>query len=169
MTKTQLLLSAYYEALHDFLYQNRRRVKQIIESALNEEVKQRNFAAFDKQKFNAYRDAAIAFLDERIEAYNPIGLQYTFDKRTRYHTARLEEHITFYDSRNEFSALIDTAKNLALRHSTDDDLPKLASLLIEERGAFPNQSIIAAYEKRPALNKLPDYILAKAIEDSIKN
>jgi len=168
MTKTQLLLRAYYEALHDFLYQNRRRVKQIIESALNEEVKHRNFAAFDKQQFNAYRDAAIAFLDERIEAYNPIGLQYTFDKRTRHHAAELEQNITFYDSRDEFTALTDDVKNLARRYLTDDDLPKLASLLIKKRGAFPDKSIIAAYEKRPAMNKLPDYILAKAIELSIK-
>ena len=169
MTKTQLLLRAYYEALHDFLYQNRRRIKRIIESALNEEVKERNIAGFDKHKFKAYRDAAIAFLDERIEAYNPIGLQYTFDKRTRHHAAELEQHIDFYDSRDEFTALTDAAKKLTQKHLTDEDLPKLASELIKQQGAFPDKSIIEAYEKKATLNRLPDYILAKAIEESLDN
>ena len=169
MTKTQLLLRAYYEALHDFLYRNRHCIRQIIESALNEEVKRQKFTAFDKHKFEAYRDATIAFLDERIEAYNPTGLQFTFDKRTRHHAAELEQHITFYDSQDEFACLTDAAKNLARQHLTDDDLPKLASQLIKQQGAFPNKSIIAAYERKPALNRLPDYILAKAIEESIEN
>jgi hypothetical protein len=36
--------------------------------------------------------------------------------------------------------------------------------LIKEQGAFPDRSIIASYQVAPALNKLPDYIVAQAIE-----
>jgi len=36
----------------------------------------------------------------------------------------------------------------------------LAEELIEQVGAFPDNSIIAAYEAEPALQKLPDYLVA---------
>jgi hypothetical protein len=34
-------------------------------------------------------------------------------------------------------------------------------------GAFPDKSIISAYEADPALGKLPDYVVARAIEEII--
>jgi len=34
-------------------------------------------------------------------------------------------------------------------------------------GAFPDKSIILAYEADPALGKLPDYVVARSIEEII--
>jgi hypothetical protein len=49
----------------------------------------------------------------------------------------------------------------------DGQLDTLAHELIQEHGAFPNKSIIAGYRAAPALNKLPDYIVAIAIEKTL--
>jgi len=43
----------------------------------------------------------------------------------------------------------------------------LAAELITQVGAFPDKSIIAGYEAKPGLRKLPDYIVARAIEEII--
>jgi hypothetical protein len=45
---------------------------------------------------------------------------------------------------------------------------ELAGELIKEVGAFPDGSIISTYEVKPAPGKLPDYIVARAIEETIR-
>jgi len=52
---------------------------------------------------------------------------------------------------------------------TDHRLRQLAGQLISETGAFPDKSIISAYQAEPALPKLPDYIVAKAVEEIINS
>jgi hypothetical protein len=47
---------------------------------------------------------------------------------------------------------------------TEDKLRSLAEEIIAEVGVFPDRSIISAYEEKPSLNKLPDYIVARTIE-----
>ena len=42
-----------------------------------------------------------------------------------------------------------------------------AKELVREAGAFPDRSIVSAYQGQPALGKLPDYIVARAIESII--
>ena len=51
---------------------------------------------------------------------------------------------------------------------TDENVHVLAEELIGKVGAFPDKSIIAGYEAKPALQKLPDYIVAGAIEQLIR-
>jgi len=46
-------------------------------------------------------------------------------------------------------------------------LTVLADELIKDVGAFPDKSIISAYKASPALSKLPDYVVATAIEEII--
>ena len=48
-----------------------------------------------------------------------------------------------------------------------EKLRQIAEKLIEAVGAFPDRSIITAYEAKPGLNKLPDYIVARAIEEAL--
>ncbi len=164
MSEIKLLLNAYYEALHDRLEANKDLLTAKIEKLLQAEFENRDFGSIDQEKSDAYRDACLAFVDERIEMYNPIGIQYTFDSTGRRQAFELELQLNFYDSRAEFEALVEAAKSKTQPDMGEQKLLKLADELINDVGAFPDKSIISAYEAGPTLNKLPDYIAARAIE-----
>jgi hypothetical protein len=167
MNGTNLLLKAYYEALYERLQVSKELLAAKIEELLAEEVTERGFENFNKDKYTAYKDACLAFVDERIETYNPIGIQYTFN-RARFRKAfELELQLDWYDSRAEFEILVESAHNKAKVDLGDDTLRPMAEELIKEAGAFPDKSIISAYEVEPGLRKLPDYIVARAIEEIV--
>lgn len=168
INNTVLLLNAYYEALYEFLDSSRVVLIEKIEDYLAEELKNLSAPNFDAEKHAAYLDAALAFLDERMESYNPIGLQYTFGSASTRFAHQLELQLNFYDSTEEFDRLKQAAAQRAFPNMTDTELKTLAGRLIAELGAFPDTSIINAYHAAPSLNKLPDYIVASAIENSIK-
>jgi len=138
-----------------------------IDDLLTEEIRKRGFEGFDEQKYKAYHDACLAFIDERIEAYNPIGIQYIYDRSSARKVIELELQLNWYDSRNEFQILVETARSKAVGELTEDQLKALAEEIIAEVGVFPDRSIISAYEAEPSLNKLPDYIVARTIEEFI--
>jgi predicted dinucleotide-utilizing enzyme len=79
----------------------------------------------------------------------------------------LELQLNWYDSRAEFEALVEAARSKAETEVTEERLQSLAEELIKEVGAFPDNSIISIYEAKPGLNKLPDYIVARTIEEII--
>jgi len=120
----------------------------------------------DAERLDAYRQASLAFVDERIETYNPIGIQYTFDRGTNRRAAELEFQLDWYDSREEFEELVAAARSL-VSGASEDALPDLVAQLIGAVGAFPDRSIIRDYVKSPALQKLPDFVVACAIEQVI--
>jgi len=80
MNETKVLLQAYYETLYDRLEARKPLISTTIGEILAEEVARRRPEGFDAEKYAAYREACLAFLDERMEAYNPTGLQYLFDR-----------------------------------------------------------------------------------------
>ncbi|MCJ7778551.1 MAG: hypothetical protein MUP16_09585, partial [Sedimentisphaerales bacterium] len=90
MSETKLLLNAYYEILYERLEANKNILAERIEQLLAEEIANRSFDDFNQEKFTAYRDACLAFVDERIESYNPFGIQYTFDRIRAKEAAELE-------------------------------------------------------------------------------
>ena len=165
MNETKLLLNTYYEALHNRLVADKQLLNERIEKLLQAEFANSDFGNITQEKFDAYRDACLAFIDERIEMYNPIGIQYTFDSARRHQAFELELQLNFYDSRAEFEALVEAAQSKLIARINEQQLPELAGELIKDLGAFPDKSIIAAYRASPALGKLPDYIVAKAIEE----
>lgn len=167
MSETKLLLNAYYEALHDRLVADRQLLAERIERLLHAEFENRDFGSINQEKYNAYRDACLAFIDERIEMYNPIGIQYTFNSTGRRQAFELELQLNFYDSRVEFKALIQAVQIKSQPDMGEQELRELADELINDVGAFPDKSIISAYEAGPALSKLPDYITARAIEEIV--
>ena len=167
MSETSLLLKAYYEALYDRLEDRKAFLMGRVDKLLAEEIRLRGFGHFDREKFIAYRDACLAFLDERIELYNPIGIQYVFDRSRARDAFELELQLNWYDSRDEFEALVEAARDKTEPDVTPERLRLLAWELIETVGAFPDRSIITAYEAKPALNKLPDYVVARVIEELI--
>ena len=75
MDQTKLLLRAYYEALYERLVAKKKILAARIEELLTEEIAKRRFGRFTQAKYAAYRDACLAFVDERIETYNPVGIQ----------------------------------------------------------------------------------------------
>jgi len=162
-----LLLKAYYEALYELLESNKESLAARIEKLLREEVEHRGFEDFGREKYAAYRDACLAFIDERIEMYNPIGFQYVFDRSRAMEAFELELQLNWYDSRAEFTDLVAAAREKARAGLTDEDLRSMAEELIREAGAFPDSSIISGYQAGPLLQKLPDYIVARAIEEII--
>ena len=167
MSETSILLKAYYEALYDRLEARKELLTEKIDGLLNEELALRGFEDFNREKYTAYRDACLAFVDERIELYNPIGIQYVFDRSRAREAFELELQLNWYDSRAEFEALVEAAQDKAELDVSPERLRQLAEELIEAAGAFPDRSIIAAYEAKPGLNKLPDYVVARVIEDVV--
>ncbi|MBL7152301.1 MAG: hypothetical protein ISS79_01180 [Phycisphaerae bacterium] len=165
MSQAGLLLKAYYEAVYELLEAEKDSLAARIGELLTEEVERRGFEAFDEEKYSAYRDACTAFVDERIETFNPIGYQYTFDRARTQDAFELELQLNWYDARAEFEALAEAAADKAQSVLTDENLRPLAAELMVELGVFPNNSIIAAYKAAPTLQKLPDYIVARAIEE----
>ncbi len=167
MTPAGLLLKAYYERLHERMQASRERLFRRIDELLPVEVARRGFHDMDAQKLEAYREACIAFIDERLETYNPIGIQYTFDGISSRIAAELEFELNWYNSRTEFADLIAAARSLAGSGVPDEALPGLADELIRRSGAYPDRSIIDTYTTEPALQKLPDYLVACVIEEVI--
>jgi len=167
MSETSVLLKAYYEALYERLEAQKEALSAKVDGLLAEEIEKRGFEGFDKEKYKAYRDACLAFIDERIEAYNPIGIQYIYNRCNAKEVIELELQLNWYDSRNEFQILVETARSKAAGELTEDRLRSLAEEIIAEVGVFPDKSIISAYEAKPGLNKLPDYIVARTIEEVI--
>jgi hypothetical protein len=167
MDETKLLLNAYYEALYERLEANRGRLAERMKLLLGEEVATGKLGDFDEKKTAAYLEACLAFVDERLETYNPVGIQYTYDASRRKEAAKLELQLDWYDSRAEFRRLVETAQAKSQQPVSEENLVELADELIREVGAFPDRSIISTYEGGPAPGKLPDYIVAKAIEELI--
>jgi hypothetical protein len=167
MSETSLLLKAYYEALYERLQANKELLSKRIDELLVNEVTERGFEDFDEAKYAAYRDACLAFVDERIELYDPFGIQYTFDRTRAREAFELELQLDWYDSRAEFEALVEAARNKVKAGVTQERLRPLTDELIEELGAFPDKSIISSYEAEPNLRKLPDYVVARTIEEII--
>lgn len=169
MGPSHLLLRAYYERLHERMREDRDRLVTRVGELLPAEVTRQGFGNMDSDHLDAYREACVAFLDERLESYNPIGIQYTFDRTSSRTAAELEFELNWYNSRPEFADLVAAARSLAGSGVPDGDLPNLADDLIRQVGAYPDTSILAAYAAEPALQKLPDYIVACALEEIICN
>ena len=167
MNPTSLLLKAYYEALYELLETHKYALADRINAVLAEEIQSGGYEDFDDEKFTAFSEACQAFIDERIEMYNPFGIQYLYDRGRAKETFELELQLNWYDSRAEFESLLEAARNKAKLMTTQEDFKPLAAELIKEAGAFPDKSIISAYRARPALNKLPDYVVARIIEEII--
>jgi hypothetical protein len=167
MDEVGLLLKAYWEQLHDRLVESRDLLSAKIDALLKSEIGKRGFPDFDEHKYAAYREVSLAFVEERIEAYNPVGLQYLFDPDRRREAAGLEFGLDWFNSREEFERLLDAAARKARQGTGDEQLRLTAGELIREMGAYPDHSIIDDYEASPALQKLADYIVARAIEEVI--
>jgi len=167
MSGTSLLLKAYYEALYERLQANKELLAKRIDELLVEEVAERGFEDFDEAKYAAYKDACLAFVDERIELYDPFGIQYTFDRTRAKEAFELELQLDWYDSRAEFETLVEAARDKVKTSVTEERLRLLADELIGELGAFPDRSIISSYEAKPGLRKLPDYVVARSIEEIV--
>ncbi len=168
MNEVRLLLKAYYEALYERLEAKKDLLAAGIEKLLAEELARGGFGNFDEEKYAAYQDVCLAFLDERIETYNPIGIQYIFDRIAVRQGIALELQLNWYDSRAEFEALVEAARRKAEVPMAEQRLRALADELIKEVGVFPDKSIISAYQAEPDLQKLPDYVLAQAIEQIVR-
>jgi hypothetical protein len=167
MSSAQLLLKAYYERLYELMEARRADLLSRMDELLAAEVERRGFCDMDEERLAAYREACVAFIDERLETYNPIGIQYTFGRGPSREAAELEFQLNWFNSRPEFADLVAKARSLAGAGTPDEKLGALADDLIREAGAFPDRSIIEAYTAEPALQKLPDYIVACAIEEVI--
>jgi hypothetical protein len=155
MSETSVLLKAYYEALYERLEAQKEVLSAKIDEFLAEEIEKRGFEGLNEEKYKAYRDACLAFIDERIEAYNPIGIQYLYDRCSAKEVIELELQLNWYDSTNEFQSLVEIVHRKVSKDLTDEQLKS------------PDKSIISAYEAKPGLNKLPDYIVALTIEEVI--
>lgn len=167
MNSGYLLLRAYYERLYERMLEGRDRLLTRVDKLLPGTIAKQGFGDMDATRLDAYREACIAFIDERMESYNPIGIQYTFDKTSSRTAAELEYQLNWFNSRPEFADLVAAARSRAGAGLPDGMLPSLADELIRQVGAYPDRSILEAYTAEPTLQKLPDYIVACVIEEII--
>jgi hypothetical protein len=167
MGPARLLLKVYYELLYERMAEARPRLVARVDELLPAEVARRGFGDMDADRLAAYQETCVAFLDERLETYNPIGIQYTFGPAPSRLAAELEFELNWYNSRPEFADLVAAARSLAASGIPEGALPGLADELIRQVGAFPDRSILEAYAAEPALQKLPDYLVACVIEEII--
>ncbi len=167
MSQTNILLRCYYETLHDLLVENKNILINRIKDVLKDAVNTSGFQKLTRDAYEAYWEACLAFIEERIETYNPIGIQYTYSKEKREEAFELEMQLDWYDSREEYKELIDAAYKKAEFMTSNESIEKKAKELIKEAGAFPDKSIIAGFKAKPALNKLPDYVVSLIIEEHI--
>ncbi|MBN1764947.1 MAG: hypothetical protein JW860_06785 [Sedimentisphaerales bacterium] len=168
MSQVWILLNVYYEMLYERLVKNRELCVSRLEELLNEELAKGGYGPLRSDKFAAYLDACEAFIDERLEMYNPIGIQYLYDKGSAEDAFELEMELSWYDSRAEFQSLVEAVRKKLKSPVNDLAIQAYANELILEVGAYPDKSIISGYETSPGLNKLPDYIVARVIEEIIK-
>jgi len=167
MSPGHLLLRAYYERLHKRMEAGRDRLLTRVDDLLPAQIAKQGFGDMDSGRLDAYREACVAFIDERLESYNPIGIQYTFDRTSSRTAAELEFQLNWYNSRPEFADLVAAARSRAGAGVPDGMLQNLADDLIRQVGAYPDRSIMEAYAVEPTLQKLPDYIVACVIEEII--
>ena len=125
MNEANLLLKAYYEALYEQLEANKELLATRIEKLLKEEIVKRGFENFDEEKYTAYRDACLAFVDERLETYNPVGIQYTFDRIRAQEAVELELQLNWYDSQAEFEVLLEAVRAKAEVEMTEDRMRRV--------------------------------------------
>jgi hypothetical protein len=168
MNPSNILLKAYYESLYDRLSPLKEHVAERMNQVLSIEIEKRYAGILNKEKYTAYLDTCRAFWDERLEAYNPIGIQCLFDNVRSQEVYELEMQLNWYDSRKEFDDLLELIHRKVDPNMTDKRVRELAEDIIREIGAFPNRSIISAYLDNPSLEKVPDYIVARAIEERLR-
>lgn len=168
MAENAVILKAYYELLYERLLAGKDALAVRMKELLSQETARLWKADPGPDKIGAYYDACLAFLEERLEMYNPFGLQYTFERVRAKEAVELEYQLNWYDSRSEFRALREAIKAKAAKEQNGPDAAELAGELIAEVGAFPDKSIIFGYEAAPAPAKLPDYVLARAIEETVR-
>lgn len=166
-----MLIHAYLEQLHERLEEAKAEFLAAIEDFLQRELVNRDFGEpLEGERYTAYVEAARSFMTERIETYNPIGMQYVFDGISGTEAIELDMQLNWYDSRAEYEKLKQTAREILAKAPTEAAEPQeMAKELIDRCGAYPDRSIIEGYESEPALRKLPDYVVAKSIEEILKS
>jgi hypothetical protein len=168
MNPVRILLRAYYERLYERMSADRASLVACIDAQLSAEIARQGFGPLRPDQVQAYREASLAFIDERLETYNPIGIQYTLDRTASRTAAELEFQLDWYNSRGEFEELVALVRAIVKeREVHDEHLAELADEVIYRAGAFPDRSILAGYAEDPTLQKLPDFLVAQAIEEII--
>ena len=79
MNSIRVLLRAYYERLHERMEANRTHLVAHLEALLPAEIARQGFGPMTPDQVQAYREACLAFVDERLETYNPVGIQYPLE------------------------------------------------------------------------------------------
>lgn len=161
-------MRAYYETLYEKLESRKQFCIARIEELMRRELAQLLPTDRSEVKFAAYCEACLAFLEERIETYNPVGAQYLFDQADDKTAFKLELELNWYDSRQEFARLVEAARQLAQADMAEKKMQESVATLIKQCGAYPDKSIIAAYQAEPLLSKLPDYVLSLVIEELLR-
>jgi hypothetical protein len=168
MTQVRLLMQAYYEALYERLESRRDLLMRQIDPMLDRELARLGLQEVDPSRVSAYREACQAFIVERIELYNSVGLQYLFDRGDSGDAFTLQMNLDWYDSKAEFADLVRFARQKIDDGLAEIDIPDVVRDMIRQLGAYPDRSIIRDYEAEPTTQKLPDYVVARLVEQTIR-
>jgi len=165
MLDPPILLNAYWERLYARIAEHRDPLSRRAGHLLSDEAGSRGFPGLTVDRLAALTEVAQAFLDERIEMYNPLGIQFRMDGRGLRDAAELEMRLAWYDGRGEYARLRNAVIEKAGSPLAGKRLQELADELIADLGAYPDRSIIRDFRKAPSAEKLPDYAVSVAIEE----
>jgi len=157
----------YFAKLDELLVRERARIEDLVRKKTRKEISKR-WKDVNAERIEAYIEAAISFIEERLYAYSLDHLD-RFLKAVTYggsleELASLDLSASWYNwqaEKEEIDAKIETGLNI--RQRPED----IVEDLLTEFGAFPNKSIINQYQQKPEKNYLPDYVLATAIQQVI--
>ncbi|MFH1731484.1 MAG: hypothetical protein ABIF82_07520 [Planctomycetota bacterium] len=164
---TKDIWSLYFAHLLDLLTRRRAKIETLILEQVQEEIASRYSHLAGRTRI--YRDAAVGFLEERLyecrDDYWEKFLRPLVENITAAEIMEVAEQLSWYDmqrEKEEIDERIETCLNI---HRSPEDI---LEVLVEEFGAFPNRSIIAAYSAKPKPNYLPEYALAVAIQQVVR-
>ena len=172
MNSLKMLINAYYERLYELIEPQRELCLVRIEQVVRNEAELHWSEELTGERLKAHVEAANAFLEERLEMYNPIGLQYAYGSSSQSEVFSLEAALDWYNSQQEYHSLCKRAMNLlgeTKGRFSDQDISLRANQMILDCGAYPNQSILGQYSRRPQPNHLPDFAVAKCIEELLES
>ena len=83
MTSASLVLKVYYERLYELMEARRPEMLSRVDELLSAEVARQRFGDMGADKLAAYREACVAFIDERLESWNSSLTGTTADPSSR--------------------------------------------------------------------------------------
>lgn len=167
MNHVRLLIKVYKEMLHELLNTYIDLFQASLPTLLRDEISKLG-KKLDSNQYLTIKDECTKFFHVRLESYDPSGYQHTLNDLKSPDYYQLRRQSDWYNDQVEFDHFVDAINDKVKEEMSEEETRQAADELLREVGAFPDNSIISGYESEPKLNRLPDYVVARIIEEMIR-